>query len=93
MFSGIKQLTPERIMRPQRPITEEAKESLKKLLKKTKTKADFQRIQCIWLRATFGMPSDQVAVAVGYSPATVKKLWSEYFTKGEKILIGQGRGG
>ncbi|MDY6843772.1 MAG: winged helix-turn-helix domain-containing protein [Thermodesulfobacteriota bacterium] len=80
-------------MRPQRPINEEAKESLKELLKKTKAKADFQRVQCVWLRATFGMSSDQIAAAVGYSPATVKKLWSEYFTKGEKILIGQGRGG
>lgn len=80
-------------MRPQRPINEDAKESLKDLLKKTKTKADFQRVQCLWLRAEFAMPSDQVGTAIGYSPATVKKLWSEYFSKGEKALIGIGRGG
>jgi transposase len=80
-------------MRPQRPISEHAKRSLKELLRKTKTKADFQRVQCIWLRATLGMPSDQVALAVGFSPATVKKLWSQYFSGGEEILIGRGRGG
>ena len=80
-------------MRPQRPINEQAKESLKELLKKTKAKADFQRVQCIWLRAAFGMSSDQVALAVGFSPATVKKLWSQYFSEGEEVLIGQGRGG
>ena len=80
-------------MRPQRPISEQAKGSLKELLKKTKTKADFQRVQCIWLRARFGMSSDQVAQSVGFSPATVKKLWSQYFSGGEQVLIGKGRGG
>ena len=38
-------------MRPQRPISEEAQGSLSKLLKSTKTKADFQRVQCVLLRA------------------------------------------
>jgi transposase len=80
-------------MRPQRPIHKDAKKSLKGLLKKTKTKADFQRVQCLWLRAEFVMSSDEVGKAIGYSPATVKKLWSEYFSKGEKALIGVGRGG
>jgi transposase len=80
-------------MRPQRPIREHAKESLKELLRHTKTKADFQRVQCIWLRAVFGMSSEQVALCVGFSPASVKKLWSQYFSEGEKVLIGQGRGG
>ena len=80
-------------MRPQRPIDENAKESLRALLRKSKTKADFKRIQCIWLRATFAMNSDEVALAVGFSPATVKKLWSQYFSGGEESLIGQGRGG
>ena len=80
-------------MRPQRPISEEARESLKELLKKTKTKADFQRVQCVWLRALLGMSSDRVALAVGFSPATVKKLWSQYFSEGEEVLIGKGRGG
>ena len=80
-------------MRPQRPIREHAKESLKELLRHTKTKAGFQRVQCIWLRAVFGMSSEQVALCVGFSPASVKKLWSQYFSEGEKVLIGQGRGG
>lgn len=80
-------------MRPQRPISEKAKESLGELLKETKTKSDFRRVQCIWLRATFAMSSDEVALAVGFSPATVKKLWSQYFSGGEEVLIGQGRGG
>jgi transposase len=39
------------------------------------------------------MSSDEVALAVGFSPATVKKLWSQYFSGGVEVLIGQGRGG
>jgi transposase len=80
-------------MRPQRPISEKAKESLEELLKETKTKSDFRRVQCVWLRAAFAMSSDEVALAVGFSPATVKKLWSQYFSGGVEVLIGQGRGG
>ena len=80
-------------MRPQRSISEDATDSLNKLLKKTKTKAGFQRVQCIWLRAAFSMSSDQIALAVGLSPATVKKLWSQYFFDGEGALISRERGG
>jgi transposase len=80
-------------MRPQRSIKEESKESLKGLLKKVKTKSDFQRVQSIWLRAEFGMDSNQVARAVGYKATTVRILWSKYFDRGEEALIGQGSGG
>ena len=73
-------------------FSEQGKRSLEELLKRTKTKADFQCVQSIWLRAAFEMSSDQVALAVGFSPATVKKLWSQYFSGGETVLLGQGRG-
>lgn len=80
-------------MRPQRLINEEAKESLRALLKSVNTKADFQRIQSVWLRAEFGMDANQVGRAVGHSPSTIRILWSQYFARGEDALIGKGRGG
>jgi transposase len=80
-------------MRPQRPISEDEKKSLQELLKKTKTKANFQRVQSVWLRAYLSLTSSQVAQAVGWSPGTIRRLWSQYFDKGEKALIGKGRGG
>ena len=80
-------------MRPQRPITKEAKVSLEKLLNKTKVKSDFQRVQCVWLRAELGMDSATVGRAIGWAPGTVKKVWSQYFSEGESALIGIGRGG
>ena len=80
-------------MRPQRPISEEAKASLRELLKKTKTKTDFQRVQCVWLRAELGMNSRLTGKAVGWRSGTARRIWSEYFSKGEEALIGIGRGG
>lgn len=80
-------------MRPQRPITKEAKESLKNLLNRTKTKSDFQRVQCMWLRAELGMDPTTVGRSVDWNPGTVKKVWSQYFKEGERALIGIGRGG
>jgi len=80
-------------MRPQRAISPEDRIALEALLKKAKTKADFQRIQCVWLRILFGFTSELVAQAVGWRPGTVKKIWSDYFSRKEKALLGKGRGG
>jgi len=80
-------------MRPPKPISEEKQESLEKLLKETKTKADFQRVQCLWLRAKCEMNSYQVAIAVGLSSGRVRQIQSRYFKMGESDLIGVGRGG
>jgi transposase len=80
-------------MRPQRPVSESAKESLEGLLAKTKSKADFQRVQCVWLRVLLGLSSILVAKAIGWSPGTVKQVWSRFFADGESALVGKGRGG
>jgi transposase len=80
-------------MRPQRPISEDNQESLRKLLKKVRTKEDFQRVQCLWLRATLGLNSYEVSRAVGMSRGTVKIIQSRYFKEGEEALLGVGRGG
>jgi transposase len=80
-------------MRPQRPIDERARKSLDRLLRGTKSKADFQRVQSVWLRANLGWSHVEVARAVGLSPSRVKRIWSEYFARGEPALTGPGRGG
>ena len=38
-------------MRTPKAISDQQQESLRNLLGQTKTKADFQRVQCLWLRA------------------------------------------
>src|SRR3990172_9580590 len=80
-------------MRPQRPINQKATRSLDKLLRQAKTKAEFQRVQCLWLRASLGLHHQEVAQAVGWNPSHVKRVWSEYFKRGEAALLRPGRGG
>jgi len=80
-------------MRPRRLLSDDQKERLRLLLSKTETKADFQRVQCIWLRTVLNLSSDAVAKAVGWSQSTVKIIQSRYLREGEKILLGKGRGG
>lgn len=80
-------------MRPAQPISEEQKESLEELLKGVKTKADYQRVLCVWLRATLGLVSYVVAKSIGWNTGTVRKIQAQYIKEGESALLGKGRGG
>ncbi len=80
-------------MRPRKPIGEHEKEALRELLGKVKTKADFRRVQCVWLRAALDLSSSDTATAVGWRPGTVRVVQSQYFKQGPSVLVGQGRGG
>ena len=80
-------------MRPQRPIGQKASQLLAQLLQQAKSKADFQRVQCLWLRASLRLHHQEVAQAVGWNASHVKRVWSEYFKQGEKSLLRPGRGG
>jgi DNA-directed RNA polymerase specialized sigma24 family protein len=79
-------------MRPRTQLSEEQKERLEFLLSKTKTKGDFQRVQCMWLRAALNLSSAEAARAIGWSRSTVKIIQSRYLREGEKVLLGKGRG-
>lgn len=80
-------------MRTPTPISMEAIESLKGLLEVTRTKADFRRVLCMWLRARLQMPSREVAEAIGHSYGTVRRIQARYLREGESSLLGKGRGG
>jgi transposase len=80
-------------MRPPKQISEQERLSLKEMLKTVHTKADYQRVQCLWLRAELGMNSTQIAAAVGFTKGTVRVIQHMYFAEGETVLVGEGRGG
>ena len=80
-------------MRTPQIITETAKMQLEDLLNKSKTKMDFRRVECLWLRAKFEFTPSQIAIAVGLKENTVKQIQSNFFRNGETALIGTGRGG
>ena len=80
-------------MRRPVPLPSGAKESLGQLLKKVKTKTQFQRVQCLWLRASLGLSSKDVAVAIGWNTSSVRHLQAQYIKEGEGAVRASKRGG
>jgi transposase len=80
-------------MRKPKEMPEGALESLAMGLKQAKTKAEFQSVQCLWLRASLGLTANQVATAIIWHPNSVRKLQARYFKEGEAALKRGGRGG
>ena len=66
---------------------------VKGILKKAKRKGEFQRIQCVWLRALWKMPPNQIAEAIGWSVSRVKQIQGRYFQERAQAFQGPGRGG
>ena len=80
-------------MPPRASLPDGAAETLAVRMREAKTKAEFQRAQCVWLRVALDLSDDEIATAVGWSPNTVRCLQSRFRRRGEAALIGVGRGG
>ena len=80
-------------MRTPRPLPEGAAERLAAMLQEVKSKADYQRIQCVWLRAALGLRAAQIAIALGWQVSSVRQVHSDYLRHGETVLRGKAVGG
>ena len=80
-------------MRPAKAFPKGATEKLRVALQLSKTKSNFQRVQCLWLRAALGLDANQVAIAIGWQPTSVRRLQAQYLHEGEDMLSTVGRGG
>jgi transposase len=80
-------------MRKPVPLPPGSKETLEQLLKKVKTKTQFQRVQCLWLRASLGLSSHDVAVAIGWNTSSVRHLQALFLKEGETVFQASKRGG
>jgi len=80
-------------MRTLGPLPEGAAERLAALLKEAKDKAEYQRIQCVWLRAALGLRAMQIATALGWQVGSVRQVHSDYLRQGEAVLRSKPSGG
>jgi transposase len=80
-------------MHKPRPLPEGSKEKLRVALKSARTKGQYQRVLCVWMRAVLDMPSHQIAVALGMSHWGVRKIQARWLHVGEAILKEPGKGG
>jgi len=64
------------IMRTPAPFPENSRELIGNSLKRAKTKSEFQRVQCLWLRITLGLAEEQIAEAIGWHVDEVSPRFS-----------------
>jgi transposase len=62
-------------------------------LKTASSHSEYQRIQCVLIRATLGSSAAQIARLLGWSTATVHVMHSRWAKEGEAIFDVVGRGG
>ncbi|CAN5215232.1 hypothetical protein BH11PSE9_BH11PSE9_04980 [soil metagenome] len=62
-------------------------------LKQAGSHAEYQRIQCVLIRATLGSSAAQIAQLLGWSTGTVHVLHSRWSKEGDAIFDLRGRGG
>lgn len=67
--------------------------ALAERLKKAEGKPEFQRIQCILLRATLGASAENIAQVVGWTSGTVRVMHSRYAKEGDVFFDITHRGG
>lgn len=68
-------------------------ERLAERLKRAGSHCEYQRIQCVLIRATLGSSAAEIAQLLGWSTATVHVLHSRWAKEGEAIFDVRGRGG
>ena len=62
-------------------------------LKAAGSHSEYQRVQCVLIRATLGSSAGQIAQLLGWSTATVHVLHSRWAKEGDAIFDLRGRGG
>jgi transposase len=74
-------------------IPEGAAAELAPMLKQAQSSAEFQRIQCVWLRAVLGLSAPQIAQALGWQADHVRHVQAAYWRQGAEALRDKPRGG
>lgn len=80
-------------MRPRKTFPDEWVEDLRRMLREAREVDEFKRIQCVWLRSALGLSVEQIAVATGLAPASVRCFHSRFIKQGPGVLRSVGRGG
>ena len=68
-------------------------ERLAERLKRAASHSEYQRIQCVLIRATLGSSAAEIAQLLGWSTATVHVMHSRWAKEGEAIFDVGSRGG
>jgi hypothetical protein len=62
-------------------------------MRAAKSKSEFQRAQCLWLRLTFGLSARDAGRALGWATSTVRNFETRVRREGLRAVRSSGRGG
>jgi hypothetical protein len=80
-------------MRPPLPLPEGSEELLRTRIKQAKTKSEYQRVLCLFLRVKTDLNPEEIAEILGWNTGTVRRIQSEFIRKGDSIFNVSERGG
>jgi transposase len=80
-------------MRPAQKFSTSTKRKLAALLAQASNHAEYERILCVWLRASLGLSCQQIATVLGWHPGSVRNLQARILRDGVAALEQSGRGG
>src|SRR5919202_107686 len=80
-------------MRIPSPLSSAAIDELAALRQQCRTRAEYCRVECVWLRASLGLSAAPIATVLGWHVSSVYDLHSRYLREGVTALQGPGRGG
>jgi len=62
-------------------------------LKKSGSKAQLQKVLCVWLKLLFSLNSEEIARAIGWSSSTVRGVHARFKKEGVQCFAKQCKGG
>lgn len=63
------------------------------LLSKTKSKREFERILCVWLKIALSLNSKQIGIAIDWAPASVRRIQARFAKEGIDCFAIRSTGG
>lgn len=82
----------EGMARPLTPLHKNTEKHMRELLRQTTNGWEIRRIQCVLMRASLGMSSQDIAPLVGLHEGSVRRIWQHYLDEGDGALLGEHRG-
>ena len=72
---------------------EDSYDRLAPLLRTVSTPRDMRRLLCVWLSVALSLTPQQIAVAIGLTPPSVRRIQQSFLVNGVANLMSRPRGG
>lgn len=80
-------------MRPRTEISPAQAGAIRRAMLAARSASSFQRLQCLWLRASQDLSTEAIARTAGLSVSHVRRVWSDYLKEGLAAAQGRPKGG